>query len=95
MIYGYMMFIFMYFIGLFVMFLKCEHLLLILLSLEFIVLSMYMGLVLYLMAFCCEGYFLMIFLSLSVYEGALGLSILVSMVGSYGNDYINSFNILW
>nr|UYE92301.1 NADH dehydrogenase subunit 4L [Triangulara sp.] len=94
-IYGYMIFIFMYFIGLFVMFLKCEHLLLMLLSLEFVVLSLYMGLISYILSFFCESYFLMIFLSFSVCEGALGLSILVSMVRSYGNDYFNSFNILW
>nr|YP_010538755.1 NADH dehydrogenase subunit 4L [Pristolycus diversecostatus]UYE92366.1 NADH dehydrogenase subunit 4L [Pristolycus diversecostatus] len=94
-IYGFMFFIFMYFIGLLVMCLKCSHLLLMLLSLEFIVLSLFLGLTIYILMMMFEGYFLMIFLSLSVCEGALGLSILVSMVRTYGNDYFNSFNILW
>nr|QEJ81421.1 NADH dehydrogenase subunit 4L [Pristolycus sp. FM14] len=94
-IYGFMFFIFMYFVGLLVMCMKCSHLLLMLLSLEFIVLSLFLGLTIYILTMMFEGYFLMIFLSLSVCEGALGLSILVSMVRTYGNDYFNSFNILW
>nr|QEM01937.1 NADH dehydrogenase subunit 4L [Abscondita chinensis] len=94
-IYGFMFFIFMYFVGLIVMCLKCSHLLLMLLTLEFIVLSLFFGLVIFILTFMYESYFLMIFLSFSVCEGALGLSILVSMVRMYGNDYFNSFNILW
>nr|QEJ81460.1 NADH dehydrogenase subunit 4L [Pygoluciola sp. FM18] len=94
-IYSFMFFIFMYFIGLLVMCIKCSHLLLMLLSLEFIVLSLFFGLSIFFLSFMYESYFLMIFLSLSVCEGALGLSILVSMVRLYGNDYFNSFNILW
>nr|YP_010541379.1 NADH dehydrogenase subunit 4L [Abscondita chinensis]UYG18645.1 NADH dehydrogenase subunit 4L [Abscondita chinensis]UYG49087.1 NADH dehydrogenase subunit 4L [Abscondita chinensis]UYG49100.1 NADH dehydrogenase subunit 4L [Abscondita chinensis]UYG49113.1 NADH dehydrogenase subunit 4L [Abscondita chinensis]UYG49126.1 NADH dehydrogenase subunit 4L [Abscondita chinensis] len=94
-VYGFMLFIFMYFIGLLVMCLKCSHLLLMLLTLEFIVLSLFFGLVIFILTFMYESYFLMIFLSLSVCEGALGLSILVSLVRMYGNDYFNSFSILW
>nr|UYO78904.1 NADH dehydrogenase subunit 4L [Pygoluciola sp. 2 XHF-2022a]WJW73290.1 NADH dehydrogenase subunit 4L [Pygoluciola sp.] len=94
-IYGFLFFIFMYFIGLLVICLKCSHLLLMLLSLEFIVLSLFFGLTIFILMFMYESYFLMIFLSLSVCEGALGLSILVSMVRMYGNDYFNSFNVLW
>nr|AYQ18990.1 NADH dehydrogenase subunit 4L [Lampyridae sp. 2 ACP-2013] len=94
-IYGFMLFIFMYFSGLIVMCLKCSHLLLMLLSLEFIVLSLFLGLSTFILLMMYESYFLMIFLSFSVCEGALGLSILVSMVRNYGSDYFNSFNILW
>nr|YP_010158065.1 NADH dehydrogenase subunit 4L [Pygoluciola qingyu]QRG30012.1 NADH dehydrogenase subunit 4L [Pygoluciola qingyu] len=94
-IYGFLFFIFMYFIGLLVICLKSSHLLLMLLSLEFIVLSLFFGLTIFILMFMYESYFLMIFLSLSVCEGALGLSILVSMVRMYGNDYFNSFNVLW
>nr|QWW91999.1 NADH dehydrogenase subunit 4L [Abscondita cerata] len=95
MIYGFMFFIFMYIMGLIVMCMKCSHLLLMLLTLEFIFLSLFLGLVIFILTFLYESYFLMIFLSLSVCEGALGLSILVSMVRMYGNDYFNSFNLLW
>ncbi|YP_009270981.1 NADH dehydrogenase subunit 4L (mitochondrion) [Agrilus planipennis] len=74
---------------------KRKHLLLTLLSLEFIVLSLYFMLSFSLMFFNYEFFFLMIFLTFSVCEGALGLSILVSLVRTHGNDYFQSFNILW
>nr|YP_010838224.1 NADH dehydrogenase subunit 4L [Sternocampsus coriaceus]WGF20851.1 NADH dehydrogenase subunit 4L [Sternocampsus coriaceus] len=85
----------MYFIGLLVFCFKCKHLLLMLLSLEFIVLSLYFGIFIFLSFYLFEFYFSMIFLTMSVCEGALGLSILVSMIRSYGNDYFQSFSILW
>nr|ANJ70323.1 NADH dehydrogenase subunit 4L [Athous haemorrhoidalis] len=85
----------MYFIGLLVFCFKCKHLLLMLLSLEFIVLSLYFGLFVCMTFFLYEFYFLMILLVMAVCEGALGLSILVSMIRSYGNDYFQSFSVLW
>nr|YP_009995268.1 NADH dehydrogenase subunit 4L [Ochthebius remotus]QNP09658.1 NADH dehydrogenase subunit 4L [Ochthebius remotus] len=87
--------IFMYLIGILVFSLKRKHLLLILLSLEFIILSLYFNMFLYLNCFMNEYYFSMIFLSMSVCEGALGLSLLVSLIRSHGNDYFQSFNLLW
>nr|YP_009763111.1 NADH dehydrogenase subunit 4L [Myrmeleon formicarius]QIR63623.1 NADH dehydrogenase subunit 4L [Myrmeleon formicarius] len=74
--------------------LKRKHLLSMLLSLEFIVLSLFFMLIVYLMYYEFEYYFSMIFLTFSVCEGALGLSILVSMVRTHGNDYFQSFSIL-
>nr|WOR80624.1 NADH dehydrogenase subunit 4L [Curtos sp.] len=94
-IYSLGIFIFMYMVGLVIFCLKCNHLLLMLLSLEFIVLSLFFGLFFVILTFMYESYFLMIFLSFSVCEGSLGLSILVSMVRSYGNDYFNMLNFLW
>nr|UYI30634.1 NADH dehydrogenase subunit 4L [Aquatica sp. q XF-2022] len=94
-IYSYSVFIFMYFVGLLVLCLKCSHLLLMLLSLEFIVLSLFLGLGVFIIGLMYESYFMMIFLAFSVCEGALGLSILVYLVRMYGNDYFSSFNILW
>nr|YP_009527979.1 NADH dehydrogenase subunit 4L [Dichotomius schiffleri]ARU81308.1 NADH dehydrogenase subunit 4L [Dichotomius schiffleri] len=85
----------MYFSGLFSFTLKRKHLLLMLLSLEFIILSLYFNLFLYLSFFNFEFFFGMIFLTMSVCEGALGLSILVSLVRTHGNDYFQTFNILW
>nr|AXS66365.1 NADH dehydrogenase subunit 4L [Elateroidea sp. 1 KM-2017] len=90
-----LIFLFMYFIGLFVFTFKCKHLLLMLLSLEFVVISLYLGLFFCLFSFDYENYFSLIFLTMTVCEGSLGLSILVSMIRSYGNDYFQSFNILW
>nr|QIJ59991.1 NADH dehydrogenase subunit 4L [Agrypnus sp. YD-2019] len=87
--------LFMYFVGVGVFCFKCKHLLLMLLSLEFVVLSLYFGLYLSMMVYGYEYYFGMVFLTMSVCEGALGLAILVSMIRSYGNDYFQSFNVLW
>nr|YP_010865938.1 NADH dehydrogenase subunit 4L [Furcatopanorpa longihypovalva]WGT92145.1 NADH dehydrogenase subunit 4L [Furcatopanorpa longihypovalva]WGT92158.1 NADH dehydrogenase subunit 4L [Furcatopanorpa longihypovalva]WGT92171.1 NADH dehydrogenase subunit 4L [Furcatopanorpa longihypovalva] len=71
-----------------------KHLLVTLLSLEFIVLSLFLLLFLYLNYYNYETYFSMMFLVFSVCEGALGLSILVSMIRTHGNDYFQSFSIL-
>nr|YP_010397353.1 NADH dehydrogenase subunit 4L [Glycyphana fulvistemma]UQJ77460.1 NADH dehydrogenase subunit 4L [Glycyphana fulvistemma] len=87
--------ILMYFCGLMSFCIKRKHLLLMLLSLEFIILSLYFNLYIYLMYFGFEFYFGMIFLTMSVCEGALGLSILVSLVRTHGNDYFQTFNVLW
>nr|AML26066.1 NADH dehydrogenase subunit 4L [Staphylinidae sp. BMNH 1274252] len=85
----------MYLCGLIVFCLKRKHLLLMLMSLEFVILSLYFSLMLSLNDYSMEIYFSLIFLTMSVCEGALGLSILVSLIRSYGNDYFSSFNILW
>nr|AQM39950.1 NADH dehydrogenase subunit 4L [Phyllomimus sp. ZJZ-2017] len=71
-----------------------SHLLTMLLSLEFMVLSVFMFLFVYFSFFNNEIYFLMIFLSFCVCEGALGLSILVLLIRTHGNDYFQSFSIL-
>nr|ALO76418.1 NADH deshydrogenase subunit 4L [Temnoscheila virescens] len=75
--------------------LKRKHLLLMLLSLEFIMLSLFFGLFMYLSEMSYELYFSMLFISFGVCEGALGLSLLVSMIRTHGNDYVQTFNILW
>nr|YP_010998227.1 NADH dehydrogenase subunit 4L [Penthetria simplicipes]WPM86384.1 NADH dehydrogenase subunit 4L [Penthetria simplicipes] len=88
------MILFMYIMGLISFISNRKHLLSILLSLEFIVLSLYLYLFLFLMLMNFELFFLMMFLTFSVCEGALGLSILVLMIRSHGNDFFQSFNIL-
>nr|ATN23487.1 NADH dehydrogenase subunit 4L [Bruchus sp. EMHAU-15071302] len=75
--------------------LKREHLLLMLLSLEFVVLSLYFLLMIYLKLLDYEYFFSMIMLTMSVCEGVLGLSILVSMIRSHGNDNVLTFSSLW
>nr|YP_011017107.1 NADH dehydrogenase subunit 4L [Teliphasa nubilosa]WQB62465.1 NADH dehydrogenase subunit 4L [Teliphasa nubilosa] len=84
----------MYLIGNLIFVSKHKHLLIVLLSLEFIVLSIFFFLVMYLTYLENSMYMLMVFLVFSVCEGALGLSILVSMIRSHGNDYFQSFNLL-
>nr|YP_008239029.1 NADH dehydrogenase subunit 4L [Elophila interruptalis]AGO90258.1 NADH dehydrogenase subunit 4L [Elophila interruptalis] len=73
---------------------KYKHLLIVLLSLEFIVLSIFFFLVIVFLNMEYDMYMLMVFLVFSVCEGALGLSILVSMIRTHGNDYFQSFSLL-
>nr|YP_009128367.1 NADH dehydrogenase subunit 4L [Tribolium confusum]AJP09531.1 NADH dehydrogenase subunit 4L [Tribolium confusum] len=87
--------LFMFISGLLVFSMKRKHLLLMLLSLEFIVLSIYLILFIYLSFLGEEYFFSMVFLTFSVCEGVLGLSILVSLIRSHGNDYFQSFSLLW
>nr|YP_009131094.1 NADH dehydrogenase subunit 4L [Vamuna virilis]AHX84186.1 NADH dehydrogenase subunit 4L [Vamuna virilis] len=94
MIYMWFIFILMFIIGNLIFVLKHKHLLIILLSLEFIVLSIFFFMLVYLSYIEYDMYMLMVFLVFSVCEGALGLSILVSMIRTHGNDYFQSFNIL-
>nr|UKE80173.1 NADH dehydrogenase subunit 4L [Pyrota palpalis] len=85
----------MFFCGLLMFSLKRKHLLLILLSIEFMVLSLYFNIFCYLSVLSNDYFFSMIFLTFSVCEGALGLSVLVSMIRTHGNDYFQGFNLLW
>nr|WAM61659.1 NADH dehydrogenase subunit 4L [Neptis soma] len=73
---------------------KHKHLLIVLMSLEFMVLSIFFLMMMYLMMIGYNMYMLMAFLVFSVCEGALGLSILVSMIRTHGNDYFQSFNLI-
>uniref|UniRef100_A0AAU7BAI4 NADH-ubiquinone oxidoreductase chain 4L n=1 Tax=Insulanoplectron spinosum TaxID=3073471 RepID=A0AAU7BAI4_9ORTH len=84
----------MFLSGVFVFCSKRKHLLITLLSLEFIVLSLFLMLFNYLNLYNYELYFSMVFLTFSVCEGVLGLSILVSMIRTHGNDFFQSFVIL-
>nr|AIU40744.1 NAD dehydrogenase subunit 4L [Ostrinia penitalis] len=96
MIFMYMMVIpvVMFIFGNMIFVLKHKHLLIVLLSLEFIVLSIFFLLIFMLNYIEYDLYMLMVFLVFSVCEGALGLSILVSMIRTHGNDYFQSFNMI-
>nr|YP_010157547.1 NADH dehydrogenase subunit 4L [Pasiphila chloerata]QRG01695.1 NADH dehydrogenase subunit 4L [Pasiphila chloerata] len=90
----YIIVIFMFFMGNLIFVSKQKHLLIVLLSLEFMVLSVFFIFLMYLSMINYDLYMLMVFLVFSVCEGALGLSILVSMIRTHGNDYFQSFNLL-
>nr|YP_009112365.1 NADH dehydrogenase subunit 4L [Prays oleae]AIY61499.1 NADH dehydrogenase subunit 4L [Prays oleae] len=87
-------FFLMFIVGNFIFVSKHKHLLIVLLSLEFIVLVIFFFFVFILNFFSYNMYLLMVFLVFSVCEGALGLSILVSMIRTHGNDYFQSLNTL-
>nr|YP_006576013.1 NADH dehydrogenase subunit 4L [Cucujus clavipes]ACZ58538.1 NADH dehydrogenase subunit 4L [Cucujus clavipes]ARH54256.1 NADH dehydrogenase subunit 4L [Cucujus haematodes] len=89
------LFMMMFMFGLIVFSSKRKHMLLMLLSLEFVVLSLYLNMYYFVSLMNYEYFFCMIFLTMSVCEGALGLSVLVSIIRSYGNDYVMSFTSLW
>nr|YP_010372467.1 NADH dehydrogenase subunit 4L [Parantica swinhoei]UPA56421.1 NADH dehydrogenase subunit 4L [Parantica swinhoei] len=94
MVYMYLISFIMFLVGNMIFVSKHKHLLIVLLSLEFIVLSIFFLMQIYLMMINFNMYMLMIFLVFSVCEGALGLSILVSMIRTHGNDYFQSFNLI-
>jgi NADH-ubiquinone oxidoreductase chain 4L len=78
-------------VGLIIFCSKREHLLTMLLRLEYIILSLYFIINLLLQ----EGdiYFSLIFIVFTACEGALGLSILIVIRRSYGSDYFKSLRI--
>nr|APX40365.1 NADH dehydrogenase subunit 4L [Stylosomus ilicicola] len=84
-----------YFAGMVSFVLFRKHLLIMLLSLEFLVLSLYLGFFLFMGGLDQEFFFSVIFLTMSVCEGAMGLAILVLMIRSQGNDYFMTMNMLW
>nr|YP_010353851.1 NADH dehydrogenase subunit 4L [Tabanus chrysurus]UOF75845.1 NADH dehydrogenase subunit 4L [Tabanus chrysurus]UYG48398.1 NADH dehydrogenase subunit 4L [Tabanus chrysurus] len=86
--------LFMFIMGVMVFVSNRKHLLSTLLSLEFMVLSLFLLLFIYLSLYNFESFFSMVFLTFSVCEGALGLSVLVSMIRTHGNDYFQTFSIL-
>nr|APX39564.1 NADH dehydrogenase subunit 4L [Cryptocephalus pusillus] len=85
----------MFILGLLSLFLFRKHFLMMLLSLEFLVLSLYLGLFIFLSFMNYEYFFMLIYLTMSVCEGSLGLAMLVMMIRSHGNDYILSMSSLW
>nr|AST23820.1 NADH dehydrogenase subunit 4L [Lymantria sp. AN-2017] len=87
------MFLIMFFIGNLIFVLKHKHLLIVLLSLEFIVLMIFFFLLITMSYVDYDLYMLMVFLVFSVCEGVLGLSILISMIRTHGSDYFQSFNL--
>nr|YP_010535866.1 NADH dehydrogenase subunit 4L [Anaedus unidentatus]UYB79078.1 NADH dehydrogenase subunit 4L [Anaedus unidentatus] len=86
---------FSFFVGVISFSLNRKHLLMMLLSLEFIVLSIFLAMFVQLSLMDGEVFFSLVFLTFSVCEGVLGLSLMVMMIRSHGSDYFNSFNLLW
>nr|AGC94484.1 NAHD dehydrogenase subunit 4L [Scolopocryptops sp. 1 YG-2013] len=72
-----------------------KHMLVMLLSLEIMMLGLYIMLGCWKLMFLGEEMVLMIFLGFSVCEGSVGLSLMVMFVRMYGSDYFNNFSILW
>nr|AOY40055.1 NADH dehydrogenase subunit 4L [Scolytinae sp. BMNH 1040341] len=86
---------FLFFSGLISYILSNKHFLLMLISLEAMVLSIYMLLFFYFVQFGAESFVNMIYLSMSVCEGALGLTLLVVLIRTHGMDMVSVFDNLW
>jgi NADH-ubiquinone oxidoreductase chain 4L len=71
-----------------------KHLLITLLRLEFLVLSLFVIIYFYLCLFNYDLYFIILYMVFSVCVGALGLSILVSIIRGFGNDYFQTYRVL-
>nr|AML26219.1 NADH dehydrogenase subunit 4L [Scolytinae sp. BMNH 1274299] len=72
-----------------------KHFLLMLISLELLVLSIYTSMFTYFFHYFSESFTNMIYLSMSVCEGALGLSLLVILIRTHGMDMVLIFDNLW
>nr|QQQ88928.1 NADH dehydrogenase subunit 4L [Hyalella franciscae] len=74
--------------------LNYTHLLNSLLSLEMMAVTIYFLTSIVFMHMGVEMFYLLFFLVLVVCEGVLGLSLLISMVYSHGEDYFKLFNTI-
>nr|QDI93942.1 NADH dehydrogenase subunit 4L [Tuxedo bicinctus] len=72
-----------------------KHLLVTLLSLEYLVLCVYLYMMYFVVFYIGDFYMILMFLVFSVCEGVLGLSILVGLIRCHGNDQVNSLSLLW
>lgn len=83
-----------YFSGFLVYSLRRGHFFIILLSLEFITLSIFFNLFITINYQVMNLFFLMIFLTIAVCEGVLGLRVIVMCIRRAGNEYVLRFNSL-
>nr|AII19583.1 NADH dehydrogenase subunit 4L [Savignium sp. BKKC-2014] len=86
--------LFMFFVGSWIYISKRKHLMNMLISLEYIVLSIFLLLMLITFTLGLETYTSLIFLVASVCEGSLGVGMMVGMVRSHGSDYIMGLTAL-
>nr|YP_214884.1 NADH dehydrogenase subunit 4L [Nesomachilis australica]AAV50272.1 NADH dehydrogenase subunit 4L [Nesomachilis australica] len=73
---------------------KRKHLLTVLFSLEFMMLGLFSFLSVMLVFYSADVYLVLVFLTFVACEGSLGLSILVCLVRTHGNDYFMNFSVL-
>nr|AOY39847.1 NADH dehydrogenase subunit 4L [Tomicus piniperda] len=81
--------------GVLVYVLKYKHFLLMLISLESMVASLYVLIFFYCSQFMFEYFISLFYLTLSVCESSLGFSLLVMLIRTYGSDMIMSYDNLW
>lgn len=87
-------FFFLFLSGLVIYSLNYKHFLVILLRLEVVVISVFLLIFFFCRSFSLEVFLSIIYLALSVCEGALGLSLLVLIIRTYGRDSLFTFDLL-
>nr|YP_003734724.1 NADH dehydrogenase subunit 4L [Opisthopatus cinctipes]ADE05873.1 NADH dehydrogenase subunit 4L [Opisthopatus cinctipes] len=85
---------FMVILGCFSFVSKRNHLLTILLNLEFIMLNMFWMMNTWLLITNKELFMSLMFLTITACEASIGLALLVSLIRSHGNDYFKSLSII-
>nr|YP_010577111.1 NADH dehydrogenase subunit 4L [Megabalanus coccopoma]UZN92557.1 NADH dehydrogenase subunit 4L [Megabalanus coccopoma] len=86
--------VFFFLVGTWIYISKRKHLMNMLISLEYIVLTIFLLLMLSTIKMGVETYVSLLFLVASVCEGSLGVGMMVTMVRSHGSDYISCFSML-
>nr|QTC30719.1 NADH dehydrogenase subunit 4L [Psyttalia concolor]QTC30732.1 NADH dehydrogenase subunit 4L [Psyttalia humilis] len=71
-----------------------KHILLTLISLEFMMINLMMNMYMILIKLNINIFIISMFISIMVCEGILGLSILVHMIRNSGNDYSLTLNLI-
>lgn len=84
-----------YFRGIIIYSIRRGHFLVILLSLEFITLSIYFSLFILINYQTLNLFFLIIYLTIAVCEGVLGLRVIVVSIRRIGNEYVLGMRSLW
>nr|ATU07065.1 NADH dehydrogenase subunit 4L [Neotrogla sp. 5 KY-2017] len=84
----------MFISGLYSFVYNLKHLLCMLISLEFMSMSLFIFIYFYLSLLMVNKYFLMVYLTFAVCEGALGVCLLISMIRSHGNDYLENLSLM-
>nr|YP_010401691.1 NADH dehydrogenase subunit 4L [Macrosiphum albifrons]YP_010414155.1 NADH dehydrogenase subunit 4L [Acyrthosiphon caraganae]UQU69197.1 NADH dehydrogenase subunit 4L [Macrosiphum albifrons]URQ84751.1 NADH dehydrogenase subunit 4L [Acyrthosiphon caraganae] len=85
---------FMLFSGVLFYIFNFNHLLMMLLGLEYLLLILSLLFLLNLMMFIKQYILLLVFFIFCISESVLGLTILILMVRMYGNDYLKSLMVL-
>nr|YP_008855165.1 NADH dehydrogenase subunit 4L [Sepia aculeata]AHA82374.1 NADH dehydrogenase subunit 4L [Sepia aculeata] len=85
--------LYIYMVGIIILMMQWKHILNILLSFEILMLGLIFSFLLTYGLYNSEYYVVMIIIVFGVCEASLGLSLLVSLIRSHGNDYVSSLKL--
>nr|YP_010610663.1 NADH dehydrogenase subunit 4L [Cirroteuthis muelleri]WAP91418.1 NADH dehydrogenase subunit 4L [Cirroteuthis muelleri] len=85
--------LFMYVMGLLILLGQWKHILNVMLSFEIMMLGVLVSFVFSWGSMSLDYFLIMVVIVFSVCEASLGLSLLVSLIRCYGNDYVNVLSL--